>query len=399
MAAQPDYAFLADQQLYLVQGGNAPREIESHFVAQIHARREAARQRNQIRREGMAWNAGAFGAVDGDDPFEDLQNARPEFTGVAPGPSGEVIFALRNESVGGLFQLDTARQEERRLIHKQQMVLADLDTRADGGLVCSSRAPDGAAHLAVLNESGGGYRLVTEGDVVDEAPRWVPGGGQKIVYQTAGIGRDPSGVYLGLSPYAVHELDLDSGRMDVLLEQDRFDCLAPCRAADGSLYYIRRPYEFQRSLSPWRVLADVALFPFRLLRAGVHFLNAFSWMFSNKPLMTAGGPQRRGPEQRAVWLSGRWVEVRRNLQTVDGPGRPLVPGSWQLVRRNPNGEEHEVARSVVAFDLTPDGDVLYTDGSTIYLKPPGAPAEKISHGRLVQRIRVLPPARGEDASE
>jgi len=42
--------------------------------------------------------------------------------------------------------------------------------------------------------------------------------------------------------------------------------------------------------SVWKFAMDALLFPLRLAAAVVGFLNFFSMMFSNQPLITAGGP-------------------------------------------------------------------------------------------------------------
>ena len=114
-------------------------------------------------------------------------------------------------------------------------------------------------------------------------PAWAPGGdGQQIVFQSAGIGRNTHGAAVALSSYAIQKVDLDTGKFETLAEDEAYDYLLPRPAADGSLYYIRRPYkpEGHVEVSPWKLALDIVLFPFRLARALALFLNFFSMMWS-----------------------------------------------------------------------------------------------------------------------
>ena len=50
-----------------------------------------------------------------------------------------------------------------------------------------------------------------------------------------------------------------------------------------------------------------------LVWAIMGFLNFFSMMFANKPLMTAGGPKREGPNPRHVMLWGKMIDAEKNV--------------------------------------------------------------------------------------
>jgi len=73
----------------------------------------------------------------------------------------------------------------------------------------------------------------------------VPGEEETLVYQSAGIGRDHMDGIYGFAPFGIYKLDLANDRMSTVLELPEFDCLAPRITADGSLYYIRRPYQLE----------------------------------------------------------------------------------------------------------------------------------------------------------
>ena len=212
-----------------------------------------------------------------------------------------------------------------------------------------------------------------------------------ILFQSAGVGRDQRGAYTGLSPYAIYKIDLERNKMDALIEEEQSDALSPKQAQDGSLYFIRRPYQpFAKPPSIFRMALDVVLFPFRLLIAIVAFLNVFSLIFAKKPLITAGGPEREGPDQRILMLYGRLIDARKIARSAaNGNTAALVPSTWVLVCKKPNGGESELAKNVLAYDLCADGGFVYTNGSRIYYVSAAGETSEIGCGELIERVAVL----------
>jgi hypothetical protein len=85
---------------------------------------------------------------------------------------------------------------------------------------------------------------VTEDESIDLAPSCVDGpGARRLVFQSAGIGRSAAGRFTRLGPSELQLLDLDSGDLTTLAEESDADLLGLRMLADGTLLYIRRPYE------------------------------------------------------------------------------------------------------------------------------------------------------------
>src|SRR5262249_35359721 len=151
-----------------------------------------------------------------------------------------------------------------------------------------------------------------EGDSFDIAPRWVPGSGRRIVFQTAGVGRDGHGRFSGLGPFAIHLLDLDSGNMDTLAEEPESDLLGPHMDASGVLYYIRRPHQGRGGkVRPLRALLDTLLLPFRLAHAIFQYFNFFSMMYTGKPLSNSQGAAQRQPDLKQMMVWGNLIDAEK----------------------------------------------------------------------------------------
>jgi hypothetical protein len=416
-------AYLAEGKLFVrdaaaaASSADAPaRLVESPFVQQQLDRSAQQRQRNEWKGSndmlwgGMSGGTGGPGGLLGGrvSPAGDGDARKVRMTALAAGGKpGELIYALQSGSVGGLFVWDDRERAERRLFHRNQFAAADLSVHpTTGALALAVAGPDGTANVATMDAGGKGVREVTEGDSLDESPAWVPpaacGDKRVLVYQSAGVGRNAAGHAVDRGPYAVLRLDLDRGDVETLLEDDATDYLLPRVSADGSLWFIRRPYQpHAPAASPLKVAADVVLFPFRLAAAFVHFFNFFSLMFRRKPLLTAGGPKKEGPDARYLMLWGKLVDAEKVMRSTAGGGggadAPLVPKAWELVRRSADGAEVTMAAGVLSYDLCPDGSVVYADGSAVYRLDPaaaggaggdsgGGKAERVCRGKLIERV-------------
>jgi hypothetical protein len=66
---------------------------------------------------------------------------------------------------------------------------------------------------------------------------------------------------------------MESAELETLAEDPHTDYLSPQVTEDGTLLYIRRPYNEHGRLRPLRALKDTLLLPFRLLYALFQFFN------------------------------------------------------------------------------------------------------------------------------
>ncbi len=410
-ASKLHIAFIADGKLFTAAPGALPREVASPFVRGLLERVERDRERSAWKDDSLGWNlnAGAMAGVAIDGAADGPNRAR--FTALAGGGPGALYYTLETTAAGGLFHLAVGSGDETRVFHKQQTRIGDLARNPVTGMVAMVlRKADGSSHIAVLRAEGGGVQEITEGDVVDGSPSWSEAGGKRaaepaaggeqrgtLVYHSAGLARHESGAITAVGPHAILALDLDGDRLDTLVEISGHDCLSPRIGADGALYYIRRPYHpFGPPPGAWQVAKDIVLFPYRVALAFIHFLNFFSLMWTRKPLLTAGGPRREGPDRRTLMLWGKMVDAEKMLNDRSAKGA-ILPPDWKLIRREPSGAEQEIAERVVAFDLLPDGSLVWTNGGRVlHRQGPGADAGRNKQGDqelfaapLIERLVIL----------
>lgn len=385
--------YLAHGKLFLKAFDGCEQEIASDFAAKLKERLQSVEDRASFRNSGSGAQF-MRGGMPGAQMPGVADTFRCEFTSAASGVSnGHVCYALDAQDVRGLFVYDIGAGYERRVYHGPKFLFTGISARR-GDLseewLVSVAQDNGASVIGLFKpDVGGGVRELTEGDSIDSYPAWMPEG-KRFVYQTCGIARHPqTGQWMGLGPASIHMIDLEKGKMEVLLEDDRFDFLCPSPAGEGSLYYLKRPYEPFHRTSPIKTLQDVVLFPFRLARAIFAFLNVFSMFFSNKPLQTAGTPPNHAaPDPKAIFLHGRLVQVDKAMHdaTVDDL-TSFVPGNWELVRQERDGSSKTVTSGVVAYTVLRDGTVVYSNGRGVFrLKEGDSKPERLSDRKMVISI-------------
>ena len=378
-------AYLSQGKVRLKTGAEAPRTLESPYAISIHDRAVRSKQRHAWKSEGMGFLSGQMLWGKGGSPVEGP--APVLVTSLSRGDApGQLVYSLSSGSLSALCLSENLGAEERRLWNDNRSQVQHINVcPRTGNIACSVLHKNGTANIGVMIKGEPGIGEVTEGDSIDTAPHWVPGETRRIVYQSAGLGRDRNGNFLALGPFSIHLVEIDSVEMQTLAEDDHIDFLDPQMLADGTLYYIRRPYERTR-VNVFRALKDTLLLPFRLLWALMGFLNIFSMRYSGKKLSTPAGTPRRHLDMRQMMIWGNMIHAE---QAGEDDSADLVPSSWQLVRRTPNGDEEVLANSVLAYDVTGDGTVLYSNGNAIFLRRPDGRKEPILKEPLIEQVALL----------
>ena len=385
-------AYLSDGRLFLIQPDGKEQEITSAFVVDLQKRLQSIKERREWKSSGSGAQFARGGLPVGGQYEVDRFN--PRFSAGCPAVEDHCLYyAIDAGDVHGIFHYDFVEKRELRLTHGPDRRFSWLAAHPDGEqLAVAIHHADGTGSIGIMNPSkSGGVREITEGDSVDSYPAWVPGDGRSLVFQSSGVARR-NGDWAGLGPASIQMLNLDTGAINSLVEDPNSDFLCPSYGKDGMMYFIQRPYESTVRSKPLDSLKDILLFPFRLVRALFAFLNVFSVFFSGKPLKTAGGPKRLGPDPKAVFLYGRWL----HLQQATAPGQAdepssKVPSSWVLKRLTPGSplaEAEVVARGVMAYAVANDGSVFYSNGNHVFQWEKNSTPQPVSKLSLVTCLIV-----------
>lgn len=382
--------YLSGGKLHVRTGSGKERVIESAFGRSLRDRALQIRERHAWKTEGRGaqfMRGGMWG-----EPKGDPSEFRIAITSACRGrDAGEILYTLETDEVSGMFAV-AADGAETRLFHTADFRLRDISLSPDGSTIAAAMtgAP-GQSNIATMDLDANHFTEITEGDSIDAAPCWVPGTGRKLVFQSAGLGRNRAGHLTGVSPFTIQQLDLRSGELTTLAEEAEDDLIAPRMDEGGSLYYIRRPKPAaERGPGPLQIMKGILLLPFRLSYAVFQYFNLFSMMYTGKPLVDQKGAGARPIDPRQMVVNGNLAMALQAAQM--GPaGEPQwnVPSSWQLMRRTPDGRTEVLAKSVVIYDLGPERSVVYSTGqSAHYLKPGGRPEQVCSSG-LIEYVAML----------
>jgi hypothetical protein len=306
------------------------------------------------------------------------------------GPGG-LIYSLESGSLCALLEAEQLGTEERRLWNDNRTRIRHVTvSRPAGDLAFAVLHENGTANIGLKFNGESGVREVTEGDSFDTAPHWVSGEGQRIVFQSAGIGRNREGNFLALGPFSILQVDLASGEMTTLSEDKRYDYLAPQFRADGTLLCIRRPYTLQERMNPVTTLKDFFMLPLRLLFALFQFLNFFTALFTGKQLTSSPGAETQQMNMRQMMIWGNLVHAQPRRRMPEEEGIGLVPKSWELCERNARGEFKTLANGVLAYDVEPDGTIVYTNGNALFLLSPDGRKERLLSEDMIEQVFFVP---------
>jgi hypothetical protein len=388
-------AYISRGALFVKRGDEAPVRVESRYAEQVRSRARQAERKNAWKTEGAGATFMRGGALWGARPGQSGEGG-VHVTSVARGPKpGELLYSLGTADVGGIFlvrRAGAADAEELRLYHS-----ADLRPRsacASEELVACALSGKGATqNLAAMRADGSDLTELTDGDSIDDCPRWRPGPAPELVFQSAGLGRDGAGRLVGIGPSAILQLRCDTGAMETLLEDPATDFVAPRPAPDGGLYFIRRPHRAAVDRPWYTPFLDVLLFIPRLLWALVAFLNFFGTRYTGRPLLNSGDARRRQADVRQMMVWGNLLDAEKNAAAGgDEEARVVVPDDWALChleRGAPASAARVLARGVVDYDVGGDGTIVWSDGASVHAQSPDGRKQKLVSASLIGRVAAL----------
>lgn len=384
--------YLSQGKLYVKAPGAEAQLIESPFAEEVVQRQEQDKTNNAWKQRGSDSNGLVPPSMLWAGQGRDSETRRPAIVHVEAGLApDEILYVLRMSRSQGLFRRHLGRNEERRILHRQEFAPVGLSAcPRSGEMVVAARTAEGLAHLELLDREEHHQGTITGGDAFDSHPFHDPQHPGVVWFQSAGAGRTPEGTLVAFGPAHLNRLDQQSGTLTTVVELPDKDCMCPQVDQAGNLYYLRRPWRAPGQVSAWGLLKDIVLFPFRFGRAVIDFLNVFSLVFSKKPLKTAGGAPGPATAKGKVWLYGMLVDVEDAARRHRGPDgtSSLVPRTWELVKRASDGQETVLDRGISSFAAAADGTVVCTDGFTV--RKLGTTPTVLHRGAVIECLRLVP---------
>ena len=319
-----------------------------------------------------------------------------------------LAFSLTIDEVSGIYTKRFPDDTDEGILYSDSTrAFGDLAVAEDGLLVSVAYA--GQSHIALIRTDTRELSVLTDGRTVDTAPAVDPADRRSFYFSSAGLSDEPEAEEevptslpemllmmhkkrpaRTIGPAALLRMDAGRSSLTEVMADPRYDYLKPAVSRDGTLYYLRRPYRAEESdRSPLGCLVDILLFPWNLLRALFGFFNLFSMTYGGKPL-SRGGSVAREKSERDVFLEGNRIEAEKELKRNrrdEFPG--IVPASYELWCRRPDGECRKLASGVYAYALRED-DILLSNGSSLLRLLPNGKREKLTDARHVTRILTYP---------
>jgi len=389
-----EIAYTSQGALHLKNGDDSVRRLESKFAGELKQRAVEIHQKHAWKAEGRAgyFSGQALWGVNTQDPLA----INTLVTGVSRGRTfDELLYTMVIGNISGVFRLNKSAGVESRLLHTAEYRLQGIAGRPGADqIACVVSYKSGLSHIAVMPDADSPPADVTEGDSVDFAPSWVPGKSNRLVFQSAGMARDDAGRLHGRGPFTIQMLDLDTGELTNLAEEDGQDLLRPRIDSAGTLFYIKRPYSKpgQPSESFFRSILDIFLMPFRMLYAVFQFFNWFTIKYTGRTLTTAGGAAQKDIDIKRQKLMSNIIDAEAAVhqELLDSlEKRGTASDSWQLIRKRVGSASEAIARGVLAYDLGDTGDIIYSNGNALRRITTDDRSESILTGDLIDLVAFV----------
>lgn len=383
--------FVSKGKMYIASGGKM-KEIPSAVLAHAVEQTKASAKRDAWKKSG---EGAKFTGV-----YEPDSDAASRVAGIWSNVScvtfaeDRLIYSIAIDQTAGIYSKRSMTDGD------EGIVLADSDYHylefdVRHGKMAVTAEFAGECHLGI-SALNGQCRMITEGESIEASPSWSLSDEDILYYSSAGLSIDPSEpnetreqnspfsmmkmaageVYSrAVGPAGVYRMNVRSGEIDEIASDPAYDHVKPREGEDGSLYYIRRPYKAEK---PRRgsCLLDILLLPFRLIGALFGFLNVFTMIYSGKTLRSGSGAAKQKSEAD-LYIEGNLIDAEKSLkQTANEQNPGIIPSSWELIRRYPDGKTEVVRKGVMAFAL--DGEDIYiSNGLHIIRRTPDGQEEKI----------------------
>lgn len=296
----------------------------------------------------------------------------------------EVIYSARFGEMGAIYRksTETPKAPEGHIYTGMDRHIGAVSFR-DGKIAAAVNG-----HISVFDERGD-YDELTDGPSEEDSPFWSVTDGRLLC---STVGHAISGG-TGVSPSSILALDTGAGTIEELFSDEKNDLLKPQNDSDGNFYYIRRPYSPPKEKKEpiWK---SVLLFPVRLIKAVIGFINAFSIIFGGEPLrknQQKGDVKTKSKSARELYFEGRLLEAEKNEKENAEAGEKnpgIFPKSRVLVRVSPDGEHKVIKKGVLDYAVCDEG-IVCSNGKELLLIGKDGEESVIAKAGFAQALSII----------
>lgn len=309
------------------------------------------------------------------------------------GSPDKIIYSITVNDLSGIMTKDLTadKDSEGHVIHSREYIFCGAypDKENDKFVTCIKTSYENA-HLAVYDVKTDDYMTVTDGDSCDFDATFSRANDPLVYFASKGVGRDADGEFVKFSRSSICTYDLFTGDVDEILSDPNKSLIKPKDDENGILYYIIRP-EKEHKIGFFRLLLDIILIPWKLLKAIYYFAEMFTMMFTGKGFTekSANPAKTMKKSQGMIVIDDNLInaeeEYKKNLRHKDNFAG-VAPWSWQLVKRTKSGETTNLANGVIDYCLLSDGSVAYTNGKHLIVIGTDGKKSKIADADLCTKI-------------
>ncbi len=357
-----DIAYISENKIFRTNGAKT-EELSCGRLNSYKSALADIRRRNEWKTTGT----GARFMGQGRLPDEEQAAMYCEITGLAC-YNGDIVYAIRLDESGGIYirSSDRADTDETLIVSGKDIFPGRMSCKGRTLYVSCGENSD-EKHISIYDEiPSSRCREITDGDTIEESPVMHDG---KLYFSTAGYARNEYGSIAAVQNKSIVCFDPVSGTMDEVLSDEKYDYICPIPDGEGGMFCIRQPAGGESAPEGNPVL-DIILFPVRLIKAIINYLNFFSMAFGGEALKNGGNSPERSKKKsdKQMFIEGNLVNAEKNMKAEESRGEKypgIMPPDRLLLHVAADGSESIVRRGVLDYTLMSDGSLAVSNGGHI----------------------------------
>jgi hypothetical protein len=347
--------------------------------------------------ERKAWKSSGLGAKYRGDTDRKIDSERviegAAINGISFVQADKVLYSVSVEDFSGIFIKNpyAAEEAEDHIIHDNKTAFFALDYNQATGETVVALQHSNVRNIAILDINTSRYRLITEGDSMDDNPVWSKKDHSTILYDSRGIGRTQNGTFAEIGPSVINKLDMKTGDLKEIVCINGYDCFLPKTDEQGNIYFIKKPHQKKSNTS----IKDILLIPFRISKAIYNWIEWFTIAHTGQPLGSSGenpAKHRDDNELKHIIINGNLINAEKAYKencakNEKFPG--IAPRDWELVRQEIDGNFTCIKKGVVDFDIAANGEIFYSNGRHLIKIDTQQQEELLETKDLIHKVKAL----------